>query len=92
MQFGVSAFPEQKIGQTLLAAGADDEIDVAKPPLAGDEIGEHLAGEICNSRDPSGRIEDGVARGVIYRDAQMQYVAACRRLFRASDRSRDAVR
>ena len=30
MQFGIGAFPEQEVGQPLLAAGADDEIDVAQ--------------------------------------------------------------
>ena len=37
MQFGVSALPKQEVGQPLLAAGADDEIDVAKPGFAGDQ-------------------------------------------------------
>jgi hypothetical protein len=30
MQFGVSALPKQEVGQSLLAAGPDDEIYVAK--------------------------------------------------------------
>ena len=33
MQFGVGAFPEQEVRQPLLAAGADDEIDVAQVRL-----------------------------------------------------------
>ena len=37
MQFGVSALPQQEVGQSLLAAGPDDEIDVAKFGFAGDQ-------------------------------------------------------
>ena len=37
IQFGVSALPEQEVGQSLLAAGPDDEIDVAKFGFAGDQ-------------------------------------------------------
>jgi hypothetical protein len=29
VQLGLSALPQQKIGEALLAAGADDEVDVA---------------------------------------------------------------
>src|SRR5258706_1061351 len=38
MQLGVGAFPQQEVGQPLLAAGADHEIDVAKPYFAGDQF------------------------------------------------------
>jgi hypothetical protein len=38
MQFGVGALPQQEIGQPFFAAGADDEVDVAKVAFAGDEL------------------------------------------------------
>jgi hypothetical protein len=38
MQFGVGALLQREVGQPLLAAGADDEVDVTKPAFAGDEL------------------------------------------------------
>lgn len=46
MQFGVSALPKQEVGQSLLAAGPDDEIYVAKLGFACDETREVGACEI----------------------------------------------
>ena len=34
VELGIGAFPEQEVGQPLLAAGADDEIDVAPQPAS----------------------------------------------------------
>lgn len=38
VQLGIGAFPQQEVGQPLLAGGADDEIDVAKTGFAGDQL------------------------------------------------------
>src|SRR5580698_6321460 len=35
MQLGIGAFPQQEVREPLLAAGADDEVDVAQAGLAG---------------------------------------------------------
>ena len=71
VQLGIGAFPEQEIGQPLLAAGADDEVDVAQVWFAGDQLGEVLAGEMREVGGAGRGIEDGVARGIIDCDAQV---------------------
>ena len=91
MELGIGAFPEQEVGQPLLAAGADDEIDVAQARLAGDELREQLARRIGDAGKPRRGTEDRVARGIINRDAQIERLAARGRLFRACDRGCDAV-
>jgi hypothetical protein len=61
VKFGVGALPEQEIRQPLLSAGADDEIDVTKPGLAGDERGERLACRLTAASELDRRIEDRIA-------------------------------
>ena len=56
MQFGVSALPKQEVGQSLLAAGPDDEIDVAKVGFAGDQPREAGAREFIQSGGLSSKI------------------------------------
>ena len=46
MQLGIGALPQQEVGQPLFAAGADHEVDVAQPGLAGDERGKIFAAEM----------------------------------------------
>src|SRR5216683_628711 len=67
VQFGVRPLPEQEIGQPFLTAGADDEIDVAKPRLSGHELREHLAGRLTHSGEFCRRIQDRVARRIVDR-------------------------
>jgi hypothetical protein len=45
-QLGIGAFPQQEVGQALLAAGADQEIDRAGGGIAGKRVGNELADEI----------------------------------------------
>ena len=42
-ELGVGAFPEEKIGQPLFAAGADEEIDVAAGALPREQPAEGFA-------------------------------------------------
>ena len=63
MQFGIGAFPEQEVGQPLLAAGADDEVDVAQPGLAGDELREQSRGSARSMpASLAAALQDRVAR------------------------------
>ena len=74
-ELGVGAFPQQEIGQPLLAAGADEEIDVAAGALPRDAAGRSLARG--RRREPArGGAGDGVARGVVDRDPQIEAIAA----------------
>src|SRR5688500_11330755 len=78
MQFGVGTLPEQEIGQAFLAAGSDDEIDVAQACLPGDQLREARARELACAADLCSRAEDRFARRVVDRDAHMQGIATDR--------------
>ncbi len=43
MQFRIGTFPKQKIGKTLLAAGADQKVDIARPRLPRNQRGKLVA-------------------------------------------------
>ena len=70
----VSGFPQQEVRQSLFAAGADEQIDVGAG-LAG-RRGEQLAESLARGRlrgEPTGRrVRDGIARGIIDGDPQIE--------------------
>ena len=79
MQFGVGALPQQEVGQPLLAAGADEEIDVAecrRSPVT--SRAKLVARELVRPGGLRSGIQDRIARRIVDGDAQMQDVAARR--------------
>src|SRR5271157_6189772 len=63
-QLGVGAFPQQEVAETLLAAGADEEID-----RRAERSVEGFTGELGRM---AGGGEDGVAAGVVDGDTQAE--------------------
>ncbi len=92
IELGVGAFPKQEIRQPSLAAGADDEVDVARLVLAGQKSRKAAAGEILRAGGPRGRPQDRVARRIIERNAKMQPGAAGRLRLGALDLRREPAR
>src|SRR5712671_1171478 len=90
IQLGVGAFPEKKIAQALLAAGADQQVDVTGLAVPVIDVG-HRPREIL-TRDVSGSAQllrssdKRVAGGVIDRDSQIESLAVAGRILRSSDR------
>ena len=80
VELGIGALPQQEVREALLAAGADQQIDVAAMArrVAGDEAAEALARELGAAIERGRRVQDGVARRVVERDAQMQLLAVAR--------------
>jgi hypothetical protein len=76
-QFGEGAFPQQKIGEALFAAGANQEIDVSGAAALdfGEDVAECFAGEAGDFVKLGGGLEDGVARGIINGQAEMEFPA-----------------
>ena len=91
MQLGIGAFPEQEIGEPLLAAGADDQIDIAQAGFACDELGKLFARRPRDPGQPCRGVEDRVSGRIVDRDAQVQRLAACGRSLRVGDRRSNAV-
>src|SRR5271163_3333823 len=77
-ELGESAFPQEKIGKALFAAGADEEIDLqgATAVNFGEDVGEGFGGKFRGFVETRGRLKNGFARGVIDGQAQMQPRAA----------------
>ena len=55
-EFGVGALPQEEVGDALLAAGADQEIDVWASGVARDQPREAFAGQVVGAADRSGRL------------------------------------
>ena len=88
VELGIGALPQQEIGQALLAAGADEQIDVA----ALSSPAHRLTSWLNRSRVISVRLskaaagaQDRVARRVVERDAQVQALAMRGVRFRSRD-------
>jgi hypothetical protein len=79
-QLGVGALPEQEVGQALLAAGTHQQIHVgdrlAGVSGVGQEAREAIARQLVARAGQGGGAQDGVARGVVDGDAQVQALAA----------------
>ena len=91
VEFGVGAFPQQEVGQPLLAAGPDDEVHVAKFGFACDKLRKCLSGEIADTCGLRGGLQDRIAGRVIDGDAQMQDIVTRSSGLRAPDRIGEAV-
>ena len=70
-ELGVGAFPEEKVAEAPLAAGADQEIHGRGPGA----LARDVAGEFAHA---AGGGQDGVARGVVDCDAEAQAAAVAR--------------
>src|SRR5882762_8672519 len=68
------AFPQKKIGEALLAPGANQEVDVGGTAALdfGEHIAEGFAGERSDFVKLAGCLEDGMSRGVVNGQAKMQ--------------------
>ena len=78
-QFGESAFPEQEVRQALVAAGADQQIDIGGFVIARAGLGDQTA-EAAGVLVPARRGGlDRLARGIVDGDADMQPSAVGRR-------------
>src|SRR5712675_1090146 len=79
-ELGVGCFPEQKVRQPLLAAGANEEIDVVcAAARARQQAGELLARRRPLEAPCRRRVGDGVARRIVDCDPQMETRAAAER-------------
>lgn len=93
VQLGVGAFPKKKIAQTLLAAGADQEVDVTGFAVPMIDVG-HRPREIL-TRDVPGPAQllrssyERVAGGVIDRDSQIESLALPGCILRNRDRPQE---
>ena len=91
MQFGIGRLPQQKVGEALLTAGADDEVDVAQVRVARNKLGKFFAARHWLARELGHGIEDRIARRIINGNAQMQRLAGEGRGLRICDRGRDPL-
>src|SRR5687768_5565046 len=93
VELGVGAFPQQEITQTLLTAGADQEIDVARLADAVIDVREklrelrsvHIPIAAGFQRKLPGRAHDCVARRIVDGDPQIECASGARRLLRIHD-------
>src|SRR5262249_19692846 len=76
-EFGEGTFPEKKVREALLAAGADQQVHVrgAAALHFGEHVAEGLAGKIGDFIELAGGLKDGMSSGIINRQAQMQRLA-----------------
>src|ERR1700740_2109872 len=65
-KLGEGAFPEQKIGEALFAAGADQQIDIRGAAALdfGEDAAERFAREVRDFVELAGGLEDCVAGGI----------------------------
>src|SRR5437762_2140910 len=66
-KFGEGALPEEKVGQALLAAGADEEIDFRRAAVEhlGENAAERVGREGRDFVEAAGGAKDGFASGVV---------------------------
>src|SRR5438105_13772646 len=73
-KFRERAFPQQKIGETLLPAGANQQIHLrgAAPIDFREDAAERFRRKLGDFVEAAGSVKDGVAGGVVNREAKMQ--------------------
>ena len=91
VELGVGAFPQQEVRQPLLAAGADQQVDVEWRVTAGEQPSDTLARQVGGLRCRDG-IDEFVTSGIVNGDAHVQAITRRSRSFRSLDCRRDAAR
>jgi len=86
-KFGEGAFPEKEVGKALLAAGADEQIDVGRSATKDlrENGAEGFLREFGHFVEAAGGVVNGVARRIIHGQAQPQARPVCGGGFGVSD-------
>src|ERR1700676_1914441 len=73
-EFGEGAFPQKEIGEALLAAGADEEINIGGAAAMdfGEDLAEGIGGEFGDFVEFEGGVKDGCAGGVVDGEADVE--------------------
>ncbi len=86
-EFREGAFPQQKIRKPLVAAGADQQIDLRRASVVDfrEDIAERFRRKLRDLVEAARRMINRLARGVIHRQPEMQPRALGRGRFRIAD-------
>ena len=92
-QLRVGAFPEHEVAEAAVATGADQQVHVQSGTAGVGDFTEAFRKFALRNfqagKHPAGGAEDGVARGVIYGDAQFEGAAGGSKLFGSFDGLRE---